>query len=54
MTTHQSNTRGGTSEQPAKPGNQSHKHPGNSQGASRRGGTSQQNAKAGSKHHQHD
>lgn len=55
MATNQSNTRGGTSEQHAKAGSQSHKNQGNNQGSSSsRGGTSQQHAKAGSQSHKHD
>lgn len=44
-------TRGGTSEQHAKAGSQSHKNSGSSQSASSRGGSSEQHAKAGSQSH---
>jgi hypothetical protein len=47
-----SNTRGGSSEQHAKAGSQSHKNQGGNQGSSNtRGGSSEQHAKAGSQSH---
>ncbi|MGQ3170438.1 MAG: hypothetical protein ACT6RZ_02150 [Methylophilus sp.] len=47
-----SNSRGGSSEQHAKAGSQSHKNQGNNQGSSNsRGGSSEQHAKAGSQSH---
>lgn len=55
MASNQSNTRGGSSEQHAKAGSQSHKNQGsNQQGSSTRGGSSQQHAKAGSQSHKND
>lgn len=51
MASNQSNTRGGSSEQHAKAGSQSHKNQGSNQGSGTRGGSSEQHAKAGSKSH---
>lgn len=55
-TNQQSHTRGGTSEQHAKAGSQSHKnqqnnHSSSNQGSSTRGGSSEQHSKAGSQSH---
>lgn len=60
MASNQGNTRGGSSEQHAKAGSQSHKNQGGSgqgsgQGSSgTRGGSSEQHAKAGSQSHKND
>ncbi|MFQ6332783.1 hypothetical protein [Methylophilus sp. 3sh_L] len=54
MASNQSNTRGGSSEQHAKAGSQSHKNQSSNQGSSTRGGTSEQHAKAGSQSHKND
>lgn len=52
MASSQNNMRGGTSEQHAKAGSQSHKNQSSNQSASHtRGGTSEQHAKAGSQSH---
>ncbi len=51
MASNQNNMRGGTSEQHAKAGSQSHKNQGSNQGSGTRGGTSEQHAKAGSQSH---
>ncbi|AKR42740.1 hypothetical protein ACJ67_04375 [Methylophilus sp. TWE2] len=51
MASNQNSTRGGSSEQHAKAGSQSHKNQGSNQGSSTRGGSSQQHAKAGSQSH---
>lgn len=58
MASNQNNTRGGSSEQHAKAGSQSHKNQGSNQGSSSgsgtRGGSSEQHAKAGSQSHKND
>lgn len=51
MASNQSHTRGGTSEQHAKAGSQSHKNQSSQQASGTRGGSSSQHAKAGSQSH---
>lgn len=51
MASTKSNPRGGSSEQHAKAGSQSHKNQSGHQGSSTRGGSSQEKSKAGSQSH---